>query len=160
MIQQAKNLNNKKQYSMSDKGGKSKNGYFYSDCSEFATKMYKYADITDKLFDKNSTTHVKAIPNGQIPGLKMVIWEPTGEDRTPYLKYLIFGDLLYLRLEDIVMMNLVVQKFMVMSHVELYAGDGYITGQDALGPNLAPNELISDKKVLQGSGPTYRSLEI
>lgn len=161
MINTAKALNNKEQYSMNTElRGGMHNGYFYSDCSEFASRMYDQAGITSKLKGKNTTEQVIAIRKGQIPGLKMVIWDPTGENRIPYLKELRVGDLLYFKTRGYRNDRMGgANEHGNVSHVELYAGNGYITGQDALGPNIDPKELTTDGKGLQGSGPTYRSLD-
>lgn len=153
MIKKAIALNNTEQYSQKDgKRGNNVNGIYYSDCSEFANRMYKNTFGID--IGTNTEDQVTKIRNGKIPGVEMVVWDTEGKGRVPYINDLHVGDLMYFKTKGF--RN---GKAEDVTHVELYAGDGYIIGQDALGPNIDPKEMSSDGKSLQGSGPTYRLLD-
>ena len=143
MLRKAISMNNTENYSQDLRDYKG-----YSDCSKFVGRMYRDFMGVPELVEYNTQGQVQKLNDGKIKNMKMMSFNDG--DRSKHLKDLQPGDILYFKTKgwrggddgDV-------------SHVELYAGNNMLVGQDGVGPGGVPDK----NGELQGTGPTYRSFK-
>lgn len=151
MLQHGLNLNNKEWYSQDYRGdGKLHTGtkfgrevnQYCSDCSNFVGRMYKDHFGID--LGSYTVEQYENIRDGKVPGMTMMAHNQ--ESRQEHLNDLQPGDVLFFRTK-----NARKGKADDVTHVELYAGNGKLMGQDGVGSGE-----FKDSQGTHGTGPTYR----